>query len=308
MKVELGEVLARAWQITWKNKVLWAISVLPVLVSFLIFPVWLFIVFTGDFDPERMPNWMFNGLENQGLMNLLFLFYLIVFVVSLVLQIISRSSSTLGIYRAEAGIQPITFMDLISDGFPYTLRILGVSLVVAAVYIGAVLVFFACTFVASVATMGLASICLQPLFLLLLPLILLLMAFMEQAEAAVVVDDMKLMDAVKRSYDLIRGNLLALTLIMIVVYVGMMILMSLITFPIMIPMFFFMMQNLESGSPDLTNFFRIQAVFMTVLIPIMALFQGVMLTYLKSAMMVVYLRLTRSSGSPQPILQEVITP
>jgi len=303
VNVELGEVLARAWNITWKNKVLWVVSALPILVSFLIFPIWLFMAFTDRFDPTEMP----RLFENPVLIVLAVFFYLIVFAVSFFLQIVSRSSATLGIYRAEAGIQPITFVDLIKDGFRYFLRILGISLLAALAYMAFMLVFLACTTVASVVTLGLASICLQPLFLLLFPLILLLMAFMEQAEAAVVVDGMGVMDAAKRGYELVRGNLLTFALITIVIYFGMSILMSIIIFPFMIPMFFLMMRNIGTGMPDFNNMFRIQALFMVVMFPVMGVLQGVMMTYLKSAMMVAYLRLTRSSGAPQLELQEALS-
>ena len=303
MKVELGEVLTRAFQITWKNKVLWAISALPILASFLIIPIWLFMAFAGDFDTGRMP----RLFENEGFIILAIFFYVIVFAISLVLQIISRSSGTLGVYRAEAGTQPITFMDLLKDGFSYFLRILGISLLAASVYIAFMLVFFACTTVASIATLGLASICLQPLFLLLFPLILLLMTFMEQAEAAVVVDGLSLVDAAKRSYDLVRANLLTFTLLIVVIYFGMTMLSSFIVIPFMIPMFFFMIPGLESGMLDFSNIILLQAIFMAVLLPIMAVVQGVSLTYLKSAMMVTYLRLARPASAPQPALQEVVS-
>ena len=303
MKVELGEVLTRAFQITWKNKVLWAISALPILASFLIIPIWLFMAFAGDFDTGRMP----RLFENEGFIILAIFFYVIVFAISLVLQIISRSSGTLGVYRAEAGIQPITFMDLLKDGFSYFLRILGISLLAASVYIAFMLVFFACTTIASIATLGLASICLQPLFLLFFPLILLLMTFMEQAEAAVVVDGLSLVDAAKRSYDLVRANLLTFTLLIVVIYFGMTMLSSFIVIPFMIPMFFFMIPGLESGMLDFSNIILLQAIFMAVLLPIMAVVQGVSLTYLKSAMMVTYLRLARPASAPQPALQEVVS-
>ena len=303
MKVELGEVLTRAFQITWKNKVLWAISALPILASFLIIPIWLFMAFAGDFDTGRMP----RLFENEGFIILAIFFYVIVFAISLVLQIISRSSGTLGVYRAEAGIQPITFMDLLKDGFSYFLRVLGISLLAASVYIAFMLVFFACTTVASIATLGLASLCLQPLFLLFFPLILLLMTFMEQAEAAVVVDGLSLVDAAKRSYELVRANLLTFTLLIVVIYFGMTILSSFIVIPFMIPMFFFMIPGLESGTLDFSNIILLQAIFMAVLLPIMAVVQGVSLTYLKSAMMVTYLRLARPASAPQPALQEVVS-
>ena len=39
MNFDFGEVLTRAFQITWKNKILWLFSALPTLVTFLVFPI-----------------------------------------------------------------------------------------------------------------------------------------------------------------------------------------------------------------------------------------------------------------------------
>jgi hypothetical protein len=309
VKVELGEVLTRAWQITWKNKVLWAISALPILVSFLIFPIWLYMAFAGDFGPRGMPQTMLRVFENEGFIVLIILFYLVVIGTSIALQVVSRSSGTLGVYRAEMGIQPITFVDLIRDGFQYFLRILGISLFLALLVIVFFLLFFACTAVASIVTMGIGALCIQPLFFLIIPLSWLMMAVMEQAESAVVADGLGVMDALKRGYELVKSNLLTFGLILVVIYIGLGTVMSIFMVPFMVPMFFFMMRSIEStGVPDLNNFFRIQALFMVVLIPVMGVLQGIMLTYLKSAMMVAYLRLTRSSAAPQTVLQEVVTP
>jgi hypothetical protein len=36
---DVGEVLTRAWQITWKHKVLWVFNMFPVLLSFLFIPI-----------------------------------------------------------------------------------------------------------------------------------------------------------------------------------------------------------------------------------------------------------------------------
>jgi hypothetical protein len=69
-------------------------------------------------------------------------------------------------------------------------------------------------------------------------------------------------------------------------------------------MFPIMVRNMETNA-DFNNMFKLQAVFGLVLFPLMTIIQGFALTYLKSAMMVVYLRLTRSPNAPQPVLQEV---
>jgi hypothetical protein len=71
----------------------------------------------------------------------------------------------------------------------------------------------------------------------------------------------------------------------------------------MIPMFLFMMRNMESGAPDFNNLMRMQAIFGVVILPVITLVQSFVLTYMKSALTVTYLRLTRSPGESQPALQ-----
>lgn len=300
MNFEFGEVLGCAWQISWKNKVLWGISVLPFLISFLVIPIWLFLVFGMDFDPGRME----SLVEKPAFVIIVVIFYLVIFLGSMILQTMSRSSATLGIYRAETGVQPITFVDLLKDGIPYFWRMLGVSLLIGLAITAFFFAFFACAAILSAVTMGLAAICIQPLFLLMIPLMLLGMAVIEQAEAAVIVDETGVMDAVRRGYELVKANLGRYALITIIIYMGMNILISIVTLPLMVPMFFMVMRSMEA-SGDFRNIFGLQAVFMIVLLPIMAVIQGFCLTYLKSAMMVMYVRLTRSPGAKQPILQEV---
>lgn len=295
MNFDIGAVLTRAWQITWKNKVLWGITALPILPVFLLFPIWFVLVFTNSFDFNKLE----TGLENPVFVILGIIFYLVIIIGSVALQIISRAAVTLGIFKVETENQPVAFVDGLKNGLPYFLRILGIFALVSGGIFVVFLIFFACMALVSVATMGLGAICIQPLFLLMLPVSMLVMALMEQAEAAVVADELGIMDAVKRAYELIRSNIWRYVLITIVIYFGMNLIMSLVMFPLMIPFFFIMMNNLDSGM-DFNNMLKLQAIFGAVLFPVMALVQGFIMTYLKSAMMLVYLRLTRPSNETQP--------
>jgi len=136
----------------------------------------------------------------------------------------------------------------------------------------------------------------------LIPLSVLVMTFLEQAESAIIADELGVMDAVRRAYELIRANLGKYVLITIVIYLGMSVLTSLLFFPVMIPMFFLMLRNMDANM-GFSSMMRMEAVFGIVLFPIMALVQGFTLTYLKSAMMVTYLRLTRLSAMAQPEIE-----
>jgi len=295
---DIGEVLTRAWHITWRNKVLWAINVLPFLVTLLFFPVWFYFLFTKDLDPNRISRFM----ENPVFVAVGVVTYFVILTVGILLQVISRASVTLGAYRAATSAHPLAFMNLLREGFKYFWRVLGVFALINGALVVLFLIFFACMILFSAVTMGLGALCFQPLFLLLIPLSVLVMAFLEQAESAIIADELGVMDAVKRAYELIRANLGKYVLITIVIYLGMSVLTSLLFFPVMIPMFFLMLRNMDANM-GFSSMMRMEAVFGIVLFPIMALVQGFTLTYLKSAMMVTYLRLTRLSAMAQPEIE-----
>ena len=300
MDFDFGDVLTRAWKITWKHKVLWVISVLPFLTMFLILPFWLILLFQQNLDFNAIPTWM----ENPFYRTIAILVYLVTIVSSMFLQIASRSSLTLGIYTAEAGLQPVSFVHLLQNGFRYFWRILGNSLLIGLGMMVVFLGFFVILGALSVVTMGFAMLCIQPLFFLMIPLFMLVMTLLEQSESAIVVDELKVMDALKRAYELIKANIWKYVLITLIVYFGTNILISIVTFPLMIPMFFFMMRSMQAG-PDFNTMIRMQAVFGVVILPLMALLQGFSLTYIKSAMMLTYLRLTRPELS-SPLLPGIV--
>jgi hypothetical protein len=296
MNFNFGDVLTRAWKITWKHKVLWAISVLPFLTMFLFLPFWLILVFQKNLDFHAISTWM----ENPVYMTIAIFMYLLIFVSSFFLQIASRSSLTLGVYRAAEDLQPVTLVDLLRNGFRYFWRVLGASLLVGLGSMALFIAFFAIMSALSVVTMGFAMLCVQPLFILMIPLILLVMALTEQTESAIVADELNVMDALKRAYELIKSHVWKYVLIMLIVYFGMNILISVVTFPLMVPMFFFVMRSMETG-PDFNSVIRMQALVGVVILPLMALVQGFSLTYMKSAMMLTYLRLARPALS-SPLL------
>jgi hypothetical protein len=297
---DFGEVFTRTWQITWKYKVLWAVTILPFLLYFLFFPIWLVFGFTRDLSPERM----FGFMENQYFLIGFTIFELLFFAAMIFLQILSRASVTLGAFRVETDNQPITFIGLLKDGLGYFSRFLGLGLLLFVAAIVLFLTFFACIAAVMVGTAGVGAILVLPLFLLMYPLMFMGMAIMEQAESAIVADGMSIMESVKQAFELIKTHIWKYVLVTFVIYIGMYLLSAVIAFPLMFLMFPLMMRGTETGA-EFNGMFGLQAVSMLVLFPLMTIIQGFALTYLKSAMMVVYLRLTRSPSAAQPVLQEV---
>ncbi|MCC6499227.1 MAG: hypothetical protein IT313_03055 [Anaerolineales bacterium] len=299
MTFDIGEVLSRAGQITWRNKVLWLFSALPVAVNFLIFPAMVVPMFLLGFDSDGTPIIFENPILIVGFM----LGNILISVLTFVAYTAGSSSLTLGIVRAEDGDGSLLFRDLAKDGVKYFVRILGIGLLVS---VSSSLVFTVIMFglvLFGFVTMGIGFICAQPLILLMYPLMMLLYALIEQSNAAVVADDLSVTDAIAQAWNLLKANFWRILLLSIIVYFAVSILSSVLVVPFMIPFFFFPILFTEPSQVESTFrlFGWIMLAFGVILLPVMALVQGVAITFMKSAYILTYLRLTRPAEQPAPV-------
>ena len=130
-------------------------------------------------------------------------------------------------------------------------------------------------------------------------------AFMEQSQAAVVADEMGVIQAIVKGWELLRSNFWRLMLVSLIVYVGVGIVSGILIIPFMIP-FFSVPFLIESSFFDTgpRSFGLIMAGFMLLLLPVMTFVQGITITFMKSAYVLVYLRLTRPRDDNAPIALE----
>ena len=221
---------------------------------------------------------------------------------SILLYVVGAAATSLGILRLEKGQERLLFRDLLQDGLEYFWRILGTTLLIGAGILLVFLLVFGCMMLVSMATLGLGMICLQPLFLLLYPAILLVYSLIEESQAAVVADNLGIPEAIARGWAVMRMHFWKFVLITLVIYLGIFILSSIVTLPFMIPFFFLplVMGNSQTGF-DFQRLGWGMMAFSLVLLPILALVQGISLTFMKSAFMIIYLRLTRS-----PVIQAAL--
>jgi hypothetical protein len=161
---------------------------------------------------------------------------------------------------------------------------------------------FGCMMLFGMATLGLGMICLQPLYLLMYPAMLLAYALVEESQAAVVADRLDVFQAIARGWALMRLHFWKFALITLIIYLGIFILGMIVSLPFMIPFFFLplVMGNLQE-SFDFQKFGWVMMGFSLVMLPFLALFQGIAMTFMKSAFMVIYLRLTRT-----PVMQTAL--
>lgn len=298
MNFDFGEILTRAGQITWKHKALWLFSALPTLLSIIIVPLVFVPFILTDWDQYGTP----QLVENP--------FYIVIFIsgiavisiLSFILYGISCSSVTLGVLRAEGGEERLGASELFNDGRTYWWRILGVMLLIGVAFSLVIFLIFGCMSLLGVLTMGLGFICLQPLFLLIYPLSLALYGIIEESQAAVVVDDLGVTDAIQRGWELVKANFWRILLISFIVYFAISLLGGLVAVPFMIPFFFIPFFMDGSSAPDMRTIMLITGGITLLMIPVMALVQGVGMTFLKAAYTIVYLRLTKPGDeAPVPI-------
>ncbi|HSM70499.1 MAG TPA: hypothetical protein VK851_03065 [Anaerolineales bacterium] len=288
MNFDFSEILSRAFQITWKHKILWLFSALPTLVSFLIFPIMFIPIFSLEEGSTNTP--FFVDSPVYGI--LFFLFFIFIFLISYVLYGISSAAVVLGAKQANEGTEGFTFKELFIDSKPYWWRVLGVLLLIGLSVSLVFMAIFGCFALFGAVTVGLGFFCMVPVMLLMYPLMMVLYAIIEESQVAVVADDLGVLDAIRRGWELVRANFWPVVLISLVVYVGISILTSIVMLPLMSPMFLipFLMDSGSDFSPR--TMMLIMGGFSLVFIPVMALVQGIAVTFMKSTYTLVYLRLT----------------
>ena len=165
MNFDFGNVLVRAWQIPWKHKSILALLLLPMLLAFLFLPFFIIPIFSLNGNN----GFVFTDIAGNVLILAFSIFTGVAWLFFYVLAIIFRSSAILGVVRAERNEGTLLFLELLRDAVQYFWRILGVTLILGLTVGLAFSVFFMVVFVLTMVTMGIASICLQPIMIFLTP-------------------------------------------------------------------------------------------------------------------------------------------
>jgi len=293
---DIGDVLSRAWQISWKNKSLWVFNVVLMLVSFLFLPVMLIPMIADIAGDQRID----DGLVLLLLIGGGVLFLLLIYPFGALLN----TALTKGVLHAEREDGKRTLMELVRESYPFFWRYLGTMALFAGGMMLVMLLFSILTMLLSVLTFGLGMLCILPFSLLQYPLMLVWYVCMEQALTAVVVDNMKVMDATKHSWQLFRNNIFSFVIVGLVFYFGVTMLSSIMVVPLIFPLFFvpFMFEAKELGRVILVG----GGIFIALFLPFFLIFQGALMTLMKSGWIITYLRITRSTRTSQLVLQGAI--
>jgi hypothetical protein len=217
------------------------------------------------------------------------------------LSVIINGALTIGVLRAERGAEKLSFMELIRESFPFFWRLLGLMLLFAVGIMLVMFAFSALQMIFSVVTLGIGSICLAPLSLLTYPLFFVWYVCMEQSMAAIVVDNMNVLDAAKQGWQVFRENMGAVVVIGLILYLGVSLIAGIAMIPMMVP--FFALPFAIGVEEFNRAILLVAGVCAAIYLPVFAIFQGAMMALMKSGWILTYLRLTRSPKL-QPLLPE----
>jgi hypothetical protein len=302
MNFNFGEVLSRAWQIAWKHKGLWWAGIAVSLLSLVSVPISLVInpVFSSSSgSPSDIGRNLAPMLIGNGLITFLSLLTIPVTVLAMLVP-------SLATVRLERGDENVRFTALTKAVLPYFWRTLGIFLLVWVGTFVVMMLLVGCVLVVSLLTLGLGALCMFPLFIVFIPLALLIYAMVEQALAAILVDNLGMGGAIQRAWELVKKNLVPMAVISILIYLASMIIGMIIAIPMLIP-FFGMFFNLSTQQPpDFASFekiFRNMMLWMLVFSPLYAVLQGFLLAFMQSVWTLTYMRLTGSTDN-RPVIIE----
>lgn len=319
MNFNFGEVLTRAWQIVWKHRVLWIFGILASCgrggSSFNSSNNFRSNGGTGappDLPPQAMQflQWIEQNLT--AFIAITIALVCIIWIVTIFLSTVGKIGLIRGTAQADGSSESLIFGQLFSESTPYFWRIFGLSLivslpvlvVVAAAVIGLLGFLILIPSSNGSNTPPIIGLSMIPLLIgcvcLLIPVMFVIGMIARQAENAIVLEEMSVMPAISRGWDVFRNNLgpiiiMAIILAVIGLVVGFII--AIPVFVVAVPaVIAFMAGNAQNWTP-----LAIAGVCICLYIPISLLLNGIAIAFTESAWTLTYMRLTKPQSS-EPIV------
>jgi hypothetical protein len=307
MNFNFGEVLTRAWQITWKYKILWIFGILASCTSGR--------ASSGsnggggrssgsgdgsNFDPNNLfPKDMFQEAgqwlnDNWWIIALIILAVIVLVLLFYYLGTIGKIALIKGTFKAEQGVESMSFGELWSESQPYFWRVFGLSFLIGLAFLVILLPLFAIGFI----TAGVGFLCLLPLICILVPIGWALSVILEQADAAIVLEDKSMFDGFKRGWEITKNNIGPMVVMALILGIGGAIIGIIIALPIIIivaPVAIgaATMGELGAASNNLSIPLIIGAACCILYFPVLLTLSGVLTTYIQCAWTLTFMRLTK---------------
>lgn len=302
--MDFAEVLGKAWRIIWKHKVLW-----------------IFGIFAGcssgggggggggggsgwqeswnpgqSSGPEigsqfeqffrQAVQWI---SENLWIFIVIGLVLLVLAVIGAFLGTIGKIGLIRGTFKADSGEEKLQFGELFRGSLPYFWRVFLLSFLIGL----AALLIFVPLALFGVLTAGIGFLCIVPLLCVLVPVLIAIGIVIQQANAAMVIENLSMTDGVRRAWGVVKKNVGPVLLIwLITAVIG-----SVIGFVLAIPILVTVVPAVIAltASPDQipTAVVAVAGLCFVAYLPALIVAQGILTSYVESVWALTFLRLTR---------------
>ena len=303
MKLDLGKIITRSWEIIWNYKVLWIFGI--------------FAGFAssnggssnsggGNSSSSGNPSDFTGGSEQifGEISNFLQEYLLIIIAICLVLVLLSFAFYALGmmgrigilkgVYKLEDGASSLLFAELWSESMPYFWRFFGLNFLVGMVMFLLVMIILIPAFVLGIATAGIAMLCILPFLCLLIPIGWVVNVVLEQAQAAIVAEDLTVFESIQRGWEIAKSDIGGMIALSLILGIGGALIGGLFALPLilaLVPLFIGFMGNFQPGDA-LPVTVWISIICCGAYLPILIGLNGVLTAYIKTAWALSYKQLT----------------
>jgi hypothetical protein len=292
--MDIGEVLSQAWKIIWKHKVLWIFGILAGCVNG---------GGTGNVTyredlPQQYQNYINNIPEEQIILIIIAAVVVILLLVALAIFLgtIGRVGLIRGTMQADKGIDKLTFGELFSGSTRFFWRVFLLNLVVGIAITITVIILLVFYGVTTVATLGIGGLCLLPALCLLVPFIWLIQIVIEAGSLAVVIEDLGILDGLRRGWEVVKTNLGTLIVMWLVLGLGVTLIGGfIIGVPLLIVAGPALFGVISGNNQTMTGGIIASIVCFAAYLPVLLVLNGILRSYIESAWTLTYLRLTGRS-------------
>lgn len=314
--MDLGEVLSKAWKIIWKNKILWIFGLLSSCGrgsgggnggggNFNL-PSDQNLDFENGGDPfsngefpqlEEFGRSFENVFENgdQTAIGLVIAIFCIVIFLSLAflfVQAIGRAGMIRGTVLADGSDAALTFSQIWSAGSPYFVKVFLFNFLLGIVAFLAFMIVLVPLVLVGILTMGIGLICIIPLLCLMIPVGWAVNVIIEQSNVALVVENLGMVDALKRGWKVCRENLGPVAVTGLVVIVGGAVVSLIIGLPLLIVFVPLVIGVISQDQTLMTGGVATFGILLCCLVPFVLALQGILQSYIDTAWTLTFLRLT----------------
>ncbi len=296
-----GEILTKAWNTTWKHKVLWLFGILATFAS------------GGGGGPSggggagrtginpNFDRWSYQIndwlQQNWWVIVLIAAAIFVLIILFAILGTFGRIGLIRGAWRVDEGQSKLTFSGLFSESGRYFWRVIGLALLVfAAALIITVVVGFGAV-VGIALTVGIGLLCLIPFICILVLLGWLVEIIIRLTVVSIVGEDKGVFEALTGTWAVVRDHLVETIVMGLILGIGGAILGFIIAAPFFLAMIPLIGAAIAQTETALRKMGVVSIALVCLYLPIALFLSGVLQSYIWSAWTLTYRRMTgRESG------------